>query len=73
MDNTRMSFKSPGMIWALVILILWLLCWIILMPFTPQVQVFKIPLMTWSQVLLGVFAVVISVIAISQLAKWEKR
>lgn len=72
MGKSRISIKSPGMMWALVIFILWLVFWIILMPFLPKVLVLGIPLITWSQILLGVFAVCVSVAAIFQLERWEK-
>jgi len=72
MDKSHITFRSPGMIWGLVIFVLWLVCWIILMPFLPKAQILGIPLITWSQILLGVFAIVISIVAIFQLEQWEK-
>jgi hypothetical protein len=73
MSKENNSAKHWGFSWAIAIFCLWLGFWIILMGFLPKAQAAGLPLITWSQILLGVFAVCISVFGIFRLERFEKK
>jgi hypothetical protein len=82
MDNKRpsetkssrdhMSARNPALWLAASLFGLWVLCWIVLMGPLRAVQVAGLPLITWSQILLGVLAIVVSIVAIPFLNRWER-
>jgi sterol desaturase/sphingolipid hydroxylase (fatty acid hydroxylase superfamily) len=73
MSKENKSAKHWGFSWAVVIFCLWLGFWIIMMGFLPKAQAGGVPLITWSQIFLGVFAVCVSVFGIFRLEKLEKK
>jgi hypothetical protein len=57
---------------GIIIFVLWLLCWIFFMVAFRNVAILGLPLLTWSQIVLGAIAIVISALAIIPLDKWER-
>ncbi len=73
MNKVNKSTRHWGFLWAIIIVFLWLGFWIILMGFLPKVQVGGVPLITWSQISLGIFAICVSVFGIFKLESLEKK
>jgi hypothetical protein len=71
MSKDYISGKNPGLILGIVIFFIWLLCWIGLMGRFSSIQLAGIPIITWGMIVIGVTAVIASVIAIPILSKWE--
>ena len=73
MSKENKSARHWGFSWAVIIFCLWLGFWIVLMGFLPKAQAAGLPLITWSQIFLGVFAVCVSVFGIFKLERFEKK
>ncbi len=67
-----MSARHPGLWLAAFLFGLWLLCWVVFFGPLRAVQVAGLPLITWSQILLGVLAIVVSIVAVPLLDRWER-
>ena len=67
-----MSARNPGLWLAACLFGLWLLCWAVLLGPLRAAQFGGLPLITWSQILLGVLAIIVSIVAIPLLIRWER-
>lgn len=72
MSKDYLSLKNPGLLTGVLLLGTWLLCWLVLMGFLRTDQLAGLPLITWSQIILGILAVVLSAVLILPLDKWER-
>ena len=72
MRKKTLSLRNPGILLGIIIFVLWILCWIVFMVAFRNVLIAGIPLLTWSQIVLGALAIVISGLAIMPLDKWER-
>jgi hypothetical protein len=72
MRKKSLSLRNPGIVLGIIIFVAWILCWIVFMVAIPNVMIAGLPLLTWSQIVLGAVAVIISGLAIMPLDKWER-
>lgn len=72
MSMKSSSSTNPGLFMGALLFCIWLLCWAVLMGVFRGSQIGGLPLITWSQIILGVLAVVVGVIAVPLLDKWER-
>jgi len=71
MGNKTALTKNWGFLWATIIFGLWLAFWIVFMGFLQKVRLVGIPLITWSQIFVGVFGLCVSILAIFKLERIE--
>jgi hypothetical protein len=71
MSKDYNSIKNPGLFLGIVIFGAWLLCWIGIIGRFSSIQLAGIPVITWGMIVIGVAAVIASVLAIPALSKWE--
>lgn len=63
----------PGLSLTLVLVILYALSFVLFLGFMPRAQVAGLPIFTWSLISVGVLAVILSVVFIYRIERWEGR
>lgn len=71
MSKDYISARNPGLVLGIAIFCVWLLCWVGLLGRFSTILVAGIPLITWGMMAIGVIAIIVSIIAIPALSKWE--
>lgn len=66
-------YQNPGFIVAVALFVVYMVCWVLFMGIFRGAALAGLPLITWSQVILGVLGVCLSVVLIYTIDKWEKR
>jgi hypothetical protein len=69
--GNKTTIRYWGLSWAIFIFCLWLIFWVILMGFFPKVQIAGIPVITWSQIFLAIFAICVSIFGIFKLERLD--
>jgi hypothetical protein len=72
MRRKTLSFRNPGLFLGVLIFAVWLLCWVLFMGPLGHIVIAGLPLLTWSQIVLGIVAILISAASIIPLDKWER-
>ena len=67
------SRRNPGPFFAWFLIALWILCWIVFMGFFRKDVWAGVPAITWSMIVLGIVAIIVSVIAIPAFKRFEGR
>lgn len=65
--------KSPGGLCALVLMAAWLASWALQMWLWPGMTLAGVPLITWSQIVLGALAIVTSIVLIWKMESYERQ
>ena len=68
-----MSSKHPGLRTAVAIAILYFVFWFVFMVLMRDAKLIGVPLITWSQIFLGLLAIGLSIALTFKLDKWEKK
>lgn len=72
MAELRGRKRNPGPYLAAVLVSLWVVCWIVFMGFLRKAVWAGVPYITWSMIVFGVIAIIVSVIAIPLFDRYEK-
>jgi uncharacterized membrane protein len=70
-EKSFMSVKNPGIYLAILLIGLWILCWIVFLGFLRRAVWAGVPAITWSMIVFGVIAIIVSIIAIPIFKKFE--
>lgn len=66
-----MSASNPGLYFGVILIVLWVVCWIVFMGFMRKVVWAGVPAITWAMIAFGVVAIIVSIIAIPVFKKFE--